>query len=175
MNKLGLLFKLLSSLNNGLVNIITNYKLDIELTHGNTPDMLYKLYLKSSNIDYENDNFIDNSNDFLAFSGIIKNKIDEELHFDTNILHERFNLFFFYLTMEQCFYSHKIKVKSDYINKLLNDLIEIYKQFKEIRKIEKEISLEEIKKMVIHKHVLPFFLLIFNSINKINNNIKYIK
>ena len=146
LNKLGLLFKLLSSLNNGLVNIITNYKLDIELTHGNTPDMLYKLYLKSCNIDYENDNFIDNSNDFLAFSGIIKNKIDEELHFDNNILHERFDLFFFYLTMQQCFYSHKIKVKSDYINKLLTDLIEIYKQFKEIRKIEKELSLEEIKK-----------------------------
>lgn len=146
LNKLGLLFKLLSSLNNGLVNIITDYKLDIELTHGNTPDMLYKLYLKSCNIDYENDNFIDNSNDFLAFSGIIKNKIDEELHFDNNILHERFDLFFFYLTMEQCFYSHKIKVKSDYINKLLTDLIEIYKQFKEIRKIEKELSLEEIKK-----------------------------
>ena len=58
----------------------------------------------------------------------IKNKIDEELKFNNTILLERFDLFFFYLTMEQCFYSHKIKVKSDFINKLQNDLIEIYKK-----------------------------------------------
>lgn len=96
-------------------------------------------------MDYENENFIDNSQDFLCFLGIIKNKIDEERKFDNTILLERFDLFFFYLTMEQCFYSHKIKVKSDFINKLQNDLIDIYKQFKEIKKKEKELSLEELK------------------------------
>lgn len=145
LNKLGLLFKLLSSLNNGLVNIITDYKLDEEISQGTSVDELYKIYLKSCNIDYENENFIDNSRDFLCFQGIIKNKIDEELKFNNTILLERFDLFFFYLTMEQCFYSHKIKVKSDFINKLQNDLIDIYKQFKDIKKKEKELSLEEIK------------------------------
>lgn len=114
LNKLGLLFKLVSSLNNGLVNIITDYKLNEEIQQGTSVD----IYLNSCNIDYENENFIDNSRDFLCFLGIIKNKIDEEINFDNTILLERFDLFFFYLTMEQCFYSHKIKVKSDYINKL---------------------------------------------------------
>ena len=67
------------------------------------------------------------------------------MNYNNNILIERFDLFFFYLTMEQCFYSHKIKVKSDYINKLLNDLIDIYKKIKDITKIEKETSIEELK------------------------------
>lgn len=124
------------------MNIITDYKLDEEISQGTSVDELYKIYLKSCNIDYENENFIDNSRDFLCFQGIIKNKIDEELKFNNTILLERFDLFFFYLTMEQCFYSHKIKVKSDYINKLQNDLIDI---FKEIKKKEKELSLEELK------------------------------
>ncbi len=81
----------------------------------------------------------------MAFIGIVKNKVDEDIKYNNNILLERFDLFFFYFTMEQCFYSHKIKVKSDYINKLLNDLIDIYKQFKDIKKKEQELSLEEIK------------------------------
>lgn len=145
LNKLGLLFKLLSSVNNGLINIITDYKVAEEITPNSSHDEIYKIYLNSCNIDYENKNFIDNSREFLDFIGIIKNKIDEELNYNNNVLIERFDLFFFYLTMEQCFYSHKIKVKSDYINKLLNDLIDIYKKFKDIKKIEKETSIEELK------------------------------
>lgn len=78
--------------------------------------------------------------------GIIKNKIDNLANYNNVLIIERFDLLFFYLTMEQCFYSHKIKVKTDFINKLLNDLIELYKKLDEIRKIEKELSLEELKK-----------------------------
>ena len=59
--------------------------------------------------------------------------------------------------MEQCFYSHKIKVKSDFINKLQNDLIDIYKQFKDIKKKEKELSLEELKEQ--------YFIPIYKRVN----------
>lgn len=58
-NTLGLLFKLLASLDNGLVNIINDYKLNKELTDMDHDDieLFYLEYLKSLNMYYSKENY----------------------------------------------------------------------------------------------------------------------
>lgn len=147
MNKLALLFKLLASLNNGLVNVINDYKIDKEFTSFDNNEEYYIAYLNSFNIDYNKDKY-DFNNDihtFIKLVGIIKNKIDTLVEYNNTIIIERLDMFFFYLTIEQCFYTHKIKVKTDFMNKLLNDLIDLYKKLDEARNKEKELLLDGLK------------------------------
>lgn len=155
MNKLALLFKLLASLNNGLVNIINDYKIDVDMTMFDNIEERYAYYLQSLNIDYNKDdeNFKNDLHNFIDTIGIIKNKIDRYTNYNNTIVIERFDILFFYLTMEQCFYSHKIKIKTDFITKLLNDLIELYKKLKEMREIEKDVSLENLKE----RYFIPLY------------------
>ena len=167
-NKFSLLFKLLSSINNGLINIINDYELDNcninSYTDGST---LYKYYLQTLNLNYESDDFIDNSQDFLFLFGIVKNKLDSIINHDNKKMLENFDMYFFYLTMEQSIYSHKIKFKtaSNIIDKLTNDLIDLYKTLKKIKESEKDLS----KECIINDYLIPMYQNTEELIKKYNN------
>lgn len=167
-NKFSLLFKLLSSINNGLINIINDYELDNcninSYTDGST---LYKYYLQTLNLNYESDDFIDNSQDFLFLFGIVKNKLDSIINHDNKKLLENFDMYFFYLTMEQSIYSHKIKFKtaSNISDKLTNDLIDIYKTLKKIKESEKDLS----KENIINDYLIPIYKNTEELIKRYNN------
>lgn len=167
-NKFSLLFKLLSSINNGLINIINDYELDncnINLyTDGST---LYKYYLQTLNLNYESDDFIDNSQDFLFLFGIVKNKLDSIINHNNKKMLENFDMYFFYLTMEQSIYSHKIKFKtaSNISDKLTNDLIDIYKTLKKIKESEKDLS----KENIINDYLIPMYKNTEELIKRYNN------
>ena len=64
-------------------------------------------------------------------------------------------MYFFYLTMEQSIYSHKIKFKtaSNISDKLTNDLIDIYKSLKKIKENEKDFS----KESIISDYLIPMY------------------
>lgn len=155
-NKFGLLFKLLSSVNNGLINIINDYELDkCNINSYTDSTTLYKYYLQTLNIDYESNSFIDNSQEFLFLFGIVKNKLDSIVNYDNKKLLENFDMYFFYLTMEQTIYSHKIKFKtaSNISNKLTIDLIDIYKSLKKIKESEKDLS----KESIVSDYLIPMY------------------
>ena len=146
-NKIALLFKLICCANNGLVNVINKYELeDFNVSYCSSYSSIYKIYLETNSIDYVSDEFIDNSSDFFKLYGIVKNKIDNLANCDNKIILERFDLIFFYLTMEETIYSHKIKFnfKSNVIDKLVDDLIDIYKDLKNIRNKEQNTPFEEL-------------------------------
>ena len=167
-NKFGLLFKLLSSVNNGLINIINNYELDnCNINSYTESTTLYKYYLKTLNIDYKSNDFIDNSQDFIFLFGIIKNKIDSLVNYDNKKLLENFDMYFFYLTMEQTIYSHKIKFKtaSNISNKLTTDLVDIYKSLKKIRESEKDLS----KESIVSDYLIPMYKRIDELIKRYSN------
>lgn len=167
-NKFSLLFKLLSSINNGLINIINDYELDNcninSYTDGST---LYKYYLQTLNLNYESDDFIDNSQDFLFLFGIVKNKLDSIINYDNKKILENFDMYFFYLTMEQSIYSHKIKFKtaSNISDKLTNDLTDIYKTLKKIKESEKDLS----KESIINDYLIPMYQNTEELIKRYNN------
>jgi len=155
-NKFGLLFKLLSSVNNGLINIINDYELDkCNINSYTDSTTLYKYYLQTLNIDYESNSFIDNSQEFLFLFGIVKNKLDSIVNYDNKKLLENFDMYFFYLTMEQTIYSHKIKFKtaSNISDKLTIDLIDIYKTWKKIKESEKDLS----KESIVSDYLIPMY------------------
>ncbi len=155
-NKFGLLFKLLTSVNNGLINIINDYELDkCNINSYTDSTTLYKYYLQTLNIDYESNSFIDNSQEFLFLFGIVKNKLDSIVNYDNKKLLENFDMYFFYLTMEQTIYSHKIKFKtaSNISDKLTIDLIDIYKSLKKIKESEKDLS----KESIVSDYLIPMY------------------
>lgn len=167
-NKFGLLFKLLSSVHNGLINIINNYKIDNFNINPDTNSIdTYACYLQTLNLDYTGDLSIDASKKFGLLLEMIHNKLGEDLKHDFKKTLENFDIYFFYFTMKECIYFKDIKFKttSNIGNKLISDLNCIYDTLFIINMMKESLSEESI----IDNYLIPLYKETNELIKKYDN------
>ena len=139
MHEIAFIFDLVACANNGITNTLLNTeKYDFNLGEFSSSEEYYKAYLTALHIDMKDDKlFKENSEAFLDSLIAMSKKLSSDMPLDDFI--SNFDLYYFLLNMKEIANgTHELKIKTDLINKLVNDLKEIYNIMENTTEEEKQ-------------------------------------
>lgn len=157
------LYRLVANVNNGLVKVISNYKIeDYNINERSSAKYIYKAYLKSLRIDYNNiTTFEETSQIFKVALTILGNEVNKKGHFTIAEVIDNFDMFSFLISMEQIV-EKDIHSEHKDIDKILTDLKEVYRI---INSIEDMNDLDK----TIKEYYIPAYNIIKSIIKRKNN------
>ena len=158
-NEICLIFRLVAYGNNGLVKLLYDNAIDFGLYDKSIPNDYFNAYLKSLNINMENNNDYNKCRDIffnefvetvdtmtkLILKKYENNHIKEiggELSLDEFVFN--YDLYFFYLNMELITTKYNFTIKSDLLLKIIKDLKEVYRLiYDNVSKMANETQVKE--------------------------------
>lgn len=161
------LYRLVANANNGLAKVISNYKIeDYNINERSSAKYIYKAYLKSLRIDYNNiATFEETSQIFKVALTILGNEVNKKGHFTIAEVIDNFDMFSFFVSMEQIV-ERDIHNEHKDIDKILNDLKEVYRIINSIK--ESGLTIDDLDKM-IKEYYIPAYNIIKSIIKRKNN------
>lgn len=163
-NEICLIFRLVTYGNNGLVKLLYDNAIDFGLYDKSIPNDYFNAYLKSLNINMENNNDYNKCRDIffnefvetvdtmtkLILKKYENNHIKEiggELSLDEFVFN--YDLYFFYLNMELITTKYNFTIKSDLLLKIIKDLKEVYRLiYDNVPKMANETQVKEALKKI---------------------------
>lgn len=163
-NEICLIFRLVAYGNNGLVKLLYDNAIDFGLYDKSIPNDYFNAYLKSLNINMENNNDYNKCRDIffnefvetvdtmtkLILKKYENNHIKEiggELSLDEFVFN--YDLYFFYLNMELITTKYNFTIKSDLLLKIIKDLKEVYRLiYDNVPKMANETQVKEALKKI---------------------------
>lgn len=163
-NEICLIFRLVTYGNNGLVKLLYDNAIDFGLYDKSIPNDYFNAYLKSLNINMENNNDYNKCRDIffnefvetvdtmtkLILKKYENNHIKEiggELSLDEFVFN--YDLYFFYLNMELITTKYNFTIKSDLLLKIIKDLKEVYRLiYDNVPKMANETKVKEALKKI---------------------------
>lgn len=163
-NEICLIFRLVTYGNNGLVKLLYDNAIDFGLYDKSIPNDYFNAYLKSLNINMENNNDYNKCRDIffnefvetvdtmtkLILKQYENNHITEiggELSLDEFVFN--YDLYFFYLNMELITTKYNFTIKSDLLLKIIKDLKEVYRLiYDNVPKMANETQVKEALKKI---------------------------
>lgn len=163
-NEICLIFRLVTYGNNGLVKLLYDNAIDFGLYDKSIPNDYFNAYLKSLNINMENNNDYNKCRDVffnefvetvdtmtkLILKKYENNHIKEiggELSLDEFVFN--YDLYFFYLNMELITTKYNFTIKSDLLLKIIKDLKEVYRLiYDNVPKMANETQVKEALKKI---------------------------
>ena len=163
-NEICLIFRLVTYGNNGLVKLLYDNAIDFGLYDKSIPNDYFNAYLKSLNINMENNNDYNKCRDIffnefvetvdtmtkLILKKYENNHIKEiggELSLDEFVFN--YDLYFFYLNMELITTKYNFTIKSDLLLKIIKDLKEVYRLiYDNVPKMADETQVKEALKKI---------------------------
>ena len=163
-NEICLIFRLVTYGNNGLVKLLYDNAIDFGLYDKSIPNDYFNAYLKSLNINMENNNDYNKCRDVffnefvetvdtmtkLILKQYENNHITEiggELSLDEFVFN--YDLYFFYLNMELITTKYNFTIKSDLLLKIIKDLKEVYRLiYDNVPKMANETQVKEALKKI---------------------------
>lgn len=157
------LYRLVANANNGLAKVISNYKIeDYNINERSSAKYIYKAYLKSLRIDYNNiATFEETSQIFKVALTLLGNEVNKKGHFTIAEVIDNFDMFSFLVSMEQVV-EKDINSEHKDIDKILTDLKEVYRI---INSIEDVNDLDK----TIKEYYIPAYNIIKSIIKRKNN------
>ena len=157
------LYRLVANANNGLAKVINNYKIeDYNINERSSAKYIYKAYLKSLRIDYNNiATFEETSQIFKVALTLLGNEVNKKGHFTIDEVIDNFDMFSFLVSMEQVV-EKDINSEHKDIDKILTDLKEVYRI---INSIEDVNDLDK----TIKEYYIPAYNIIKSIIKRKNN------
>lgn len=157
------LYRLVANANNGLAKVISNYKIeDYNINERSSAKYIYKAYLKSLRIDYNNiATFEETSQIFKVALTLLGNEVNKKGHFTIAEVIDNFDMFSFLVSMEQVV-EKDIHSEHKDIDKILTDLKEVYRI---INSIEDVNDLDK----TIKEYYIPAYNIIKSIIKRKNN------
>lgn len=156
-------YRLVANANNGLAKVISNYKIeDYNINERSSAKYIYKAYLKSLRIDYNNiATFEETSQIFKVALTLLGNEVNKKGHFTIDEVIDNFDMFSFLVSMEQVV-EKDINSELKDIDKILTDLKEVYRI---INSIEDVNDLDK----TIKEYYIPAYNIIKSIIKRKNN------
>ena len=156
-------YRLVANANNGLAKVISNYKIeDYNINERSSAKYIYKAYLKSLRIDYNNiATFEETSQIFKVALTLLGNEVNKKGHFTIAEVIDNFDMFSFLVSMEQVV-EKDINSELKDIDKILTDLKEVYRI---INSIEDVNDLDK----TIKEYYIPAYNIIKSIIKRKNN------
>lgn len=156
-------YRLVANANNGLAKVISNYKIeDYNINERSSAKYIYKAYLKSLRIDYNNiATFEETSQIFKVALTLLGNEVNKKGHFTIAEVIDNFDMFSFLVSMEQVV-EKDINSEHKDIDKILTDLKEVYRI---INSIEDVNDLDK----TIKEYYIPAYNIIKSIIKRKNN------
>lgn len=161
------LYRLVANANNGLAKVISNYQIeDYNINERSSAKYIYKAYLKSLRIDYNNiATFEETSQIFKVALTILGNEVNKKGHFTIADVIDNFDMFSFLVSMEQIV-ERDIHSEHKDIDKILTDLKEVYRIINSIK--ESGLTMDDLDKM-IKEYYIPAYNIIKSIIKRKNN------
>ena len=163
-NEICLIFRLVAYGNNGLVKLLYDNAIDFGLYDKSIPNDYFNAYLKSLNINMENNNDYNKCRDVFfnefvetvdTMTKLILKKYEnnhiKEIGGELSLNEFVFNydLYFFYLNMELITTKYNFTIKSDLLLKIIKDLKEVYRLiYDNVPKMANETQVKEALKKI---------------------------
>ena len=163
-NEICLIFRLVTYGNNGLVKLLYDNAIDFGLYDKSIPNDYFNAYLKSLNINMENNNDYNKCRDIFfnefvetvdTMTKLILKKYEnnhiKEIGGELSLNEFVFNydLYFFYLNMELITTKYNFTIKSDLLLKIIKDLKEVYRLiYDNVPKMANETQVKEALKKI---------------------------
>lgn len=163
-NEICLIFRLVTYGNNGLVKLLYDNAIDFGLYDKSIPNDYFNAYLKSLNINMENNNDYNKCRDVFfnefvetvdTMTKLILKKYEnnhiKEIGGELSLNEFVFNydLYFFYLNMELITTKYNFTIKSDLLLKIIKDLKEVYRLiYDNVPKMANETQVKEALKKI---------------------------
>lgn len=163
-NEICLIFRLVAYGNNGLVKLLYDNAIDFGLYDKSIPNDYFNAYLKSLNINMENNNDYNKCRDVFfnefvetvdTMTKLILKKYEnnhiKEIGGELSLNEFVFNydLYFFYLNMELITTKYNFTIKSDLLLKIIKDLKEVYRLiYDNVPKMANETKVKEALKKI---------------------------
>ena len=163
-NEICLIFRLVAYGNNGLVKLLYDNAIDFGLYDKSIPNDYFNAYLKSLNINMENNNDYNKCRDIFfnefvetvdTMTKLILKKYEnnhiKEIGGELSLNEFVFNydLYFFYLNMELITTKYNFTIKSDLLLKIIKDLKEVYRLiYDNVPKMANETQVKEALKKI---------------------------
>lgn len=163
-NEICLIFRLVAYGNNGLVKLLYDNAIDFGLYDKSIPNDYFNVYLKSLNINMENNNDYNKCRDVFfnefvetvdTMTKLILKKYEnnhiKEIGGELSLNEFVFNydLYFFYLNMELITTKYNFTIKSDLLLKIIKDLKEVYRLiYDNVPKMANETQVKEALKKI---------------------------
>lgn len=163
-NEICLIFRLVAYGNNGLVKLLYDNAIDFGLYDKSIPNDYFNAYLKSLNINMEN------NNDYNKCRDVFFNEFVETVNTMTKLILKKYennhikeiggelslnefvfnyDLYFFYLNMELITTKYNFTIKSDLLLKIIKDLKEVYRLiYDNVPKMANETQVKEALKKI---------------------------
>lgn len=157
------LYRLVANANNGLAKVISNYKIeDYNINERSSAKYIYKAYLKSLKIDYNNiTTFEKNSKIFKIALTILANEVNKKGYFTITEVLDNYDMFSFLVCMEKIVEKDTHSEHKD-IDKILTDLKEVYRIMNSIE------DMNDLDK-TIKDYYIPAYNIIKSIIKRKNN------